>query len=141
MAANREWSILHITSLGKPQAKGRPRHTRGHTYTSDRTRGAEDILRAEMRRGCSTPLEGPLKLEVFFRFHRPKSWPAARRDVEGEEPWYKGKPDLDNLLKLVMDAANGILWHDDAQVVKVIADKVYSDEDATELVLTRVEAP
>lgn len=31
--------------------------------------------------------------------------------------------DLDNVVKAVMDAANGITWADDAQVVRIVADK------------------
>jgi Holliday junction resolvase RusA-like endonuclease len=39
---------------------------------------------------------------------------------------YPGKkPDLDNLLKLLKDACNGIVWMDDSQVVIMIAKKVY----------------
>ncbi len=33
--------------------------------------------------------------------------------------------DLDNLLKGFLDAGNGILWHDDAQIVELRANKVY----------------
>jgi Holliday junction resolvase RusA-like endonuclease len=36
------------------------------------------------------------------------------------------KPDLDNLIKLVKDCCNGIVWHDDSQVVKEECQKFYS---------------
>jgi Holliday junction resolvase RusA-like endonuclease len=86
-----------------------------------------------MRAQCPTPLEGPLELSVTFYFKRPQSWLKARRDAvdDGETPWYMGKPDLDNLVKLVKDAGNGILWRDDAQVVRLDADKVYGPENET----------
>lgn len=39
-------------------------------------------------------------------------------------------PDLDNLIKAVKDAAKGILWHDDSQVYRIEALKVYSNGHA-----------
>ena len=40
--------------------------------------------------------------------------------------WHSKKPDIDNLWKAVLDAASGVLWQDDRQIVagktaKVIA--------------------
>ena len=40
--------------------------------------------------------------------------------------WPK-KPDIDNLVKFVLDAANGVLFKDDSQVVRVLATKMYDD--------------
>ena len=39
--------------------------------------------------------------------------------------------DLDNCLKLVADALNGILWHDDRQIVRVTARKIYAETAQT----------
>jgi Holliday junction resolvase RusA-like endonuclease len=36
-----------------------------------------------------------------------------------------GKPDLDNLLKAVLDAINAIVFADDSQVVSLLASKTY----------------
>ena len=38
------------------------------------------------------------------------------------------KPDTDNILKIVKDALNGVLWKDDAQVVSDKVEKFYSQE-------------
>lgn len=118
---------------GRPVPKGRPRLGGTRVFTPRRTREAEMNLQAYMKQACRTPLEGPLELSVWFSFRYPRSWPkAARQAVEdGGEPWYTGKPDLDNLVKLVKDAGNGILWRDDAQVVVLEAHKVYSVENGT----------
>jgi len=42
-----------------------------------------------------------------------------------------GSPDLDNLVKLVMDAYNKLFWHDDRQVIKIIAAKAAGPVEAT----------
>ena len=39
------------------------------------------------------------------------------------------KPDIDNILKVVADALNGVAYLDDVQVIEVNADKTYSEEE------------
>jgi predicted dinucleotide-binding enzyme len=36
-----------------------------------------------------------------------------------------GRPDVDNVAKLVLDALNGLYWRDDAQIVEMAASKAY----------------
>jgi len=36
--------------------------------------------------------------------------------------------DVDNLAKSLIDGLNGIVWHDDRQVVKLSIEKVYVDD-------------
>jgi len=53
------------------------------------------------------------------------------------EFYYKGKTsgycpkyaDIDNLAKLVLDALNGIIWEDDKQIVKLLAEKKYAEKE------------
>ncbi len=126
-------TFVTVTIPGRPVAKGRPRLGRHGVYTPKTTSDAEESLQWALREACPVPLEGPLELSVRFCFRYPKSWRKAARDAveNGAEPWYMGRPDLDNLLKLLTDAGNGILWKDDAQVVEVKAMKMYSVEDQT----------
>ena len=128
-------TLVMLTVPGRPCPKGRPRFaSTGQAYTPERTRIAEEMVRAYMRQACPIPLEGALELMVAFCFRRPQSWSKTRRDAvdDGDEPWYTGRPDLDNLVKTVKDAGgNGILWNDDAQFVKLEALKVYSAESET----------
>lgn len=60
----------------------------------------------------------PLELRVEFRVKRPKS--APKRVVHPVT-----RPDVDQYAKAILDAATGILWEDDAQVVRLTATKVY----------------
>lgn len=106
-----------------PVAKGRPRMTKtGHTYTPQKTRDAEDmvkILIKDQYKGEPYGKDAPLSLEARFGLQRPKT-------TKKEQP--TGKPDVDNYLKLVMDCGNGIIWEDDSQIVEVIATKYWADE-------------
>ena len=66
------------------------------------------------------PLEGPLTLTV--RFYLPRAKSAARRVVKPTT-----RPDLDKLVRAVKDALTRAgVYHDDGQVVAVIARKDFA---------------
>ena len=89
---------------GNPQPKERPRFAR-HAYTPSRTRAAEAKIAAIARANGVRLTTAPISLTVaFYR-------DSARRC------------DLDNLLKLVQDALNGIAWVDDEQIMDLAASK------------------
>lgn len=46
------------------------------------------------------------------------------------------KPDLDNYIKSTFDALNGVLWHDDNNIVSIRAMKMYSDDTRIEIVIS-----
>jgi Holliday junction resolvase RusA-like endonuclease len=64
----------------------------------------------------------PKKLVVFFQIAMPPSWSKKMRDNERGMP-HRNKPDLDNLLKGVMDA----LWEKDAGLANVEMRKDWGD--------------
>lgn len=49
------------------------------------------------------------------------------------------KPDIDNYVKLVLDALNGIAWEDDNAVASIAASKGYSFEPRTEVCITYLQ--
>jgi len=74
-----------------------------------------------------TVIENPLELTVSFNIGVPKSWSKKKREKAlSGDLLPASKPDLDNLLKLLLDAMNGLVYHDDALVCKVTATKQYS---------------
>lgn len=59
-----------------------------------------------------------IKLTIEFYFPPLKSW--SKKKLTAMLTRYKNtKPDLDNLLKTVLDAGNGKLWNDDTQIVEI----------------------
>lgn len=68
-------------------------------------------------------LIGPLQLNVTFYIEKPKSKIRKNSDPF---PYPDSKPDLDNCIKLVCDALNGIVWKDDCQVVDIAASKAWA---------------
>ena len=72
------------------------------------------ISRAEQE-GLDLPLfTGPVSVTVIAVFPRPKS--TYRKTKPRRRETHTKKPDVDNVLKAVMDAGTGILWTDDSQV-------------------------
>ena len=76
-----------------------------------------------------TPMSGPVSMEIVFHFARPKSHFGKVLKASAPDHHVK-RPDVDNLIKTVLDGMNGIAWIDDAQVVYVKASKVWTEGDA-----------
>lgn len=78
------------------------------------------------------PFEIPVVLHLEFYFPRPRShYRAGKRSAELRDSapgYFTSRPDADNLSKAVMDALTVLrMWRDDAQVVHLIARKLYDD--------------
>jgi Holliday junction resolvase RusA-like endonuclease len=76
---------------------------------------------AKKQIGEHRPFDAPVEVAVAFGFLPPKRPKFA--------PQHAVRPDLDNLLKAVLDALNGLVWTDDALIWKVMAIKSYSDKN------------
>lgn len=94
-----------------PIAKGRPRVYHGHGITPERTRNEEKAIRElfETEYPGFEPLTG--RLIVSCRFWMPRN----------------GRPDVDNLLKLVTDSLNGLAYEDDEQIEVLTGVRILPD--------------
>jgi Holliday junction resolvase RusA-like endonuclease len=121
---------ITIELTGEPRGKGRPRFTRaGIAYTPAGTRSYEAMLRlaAQDAMGGASPLEGALALTVEAYMPIPRSWSGKRqREAAAGRILPITRPDADNLMKPI-DALNGVVWRDDAQIVSVSFNKRYSE--------------
>lgn len=117
---------------GPVKGKGRPRFaTRGKfavAYTDKGTASYENLVKLCYREkhATATMYEPGVPLMVTIRacFPVPASWPKKRKAAAA---WHTGKPDGDNIGKIVCDALNGIAWHDDGQVAVIEVRKVYGE--------------
>jgi Holliday junction resolvase RusA-like endonuclease len=79
--------------------------------------------------------EGPLWLSVTVWVLHPQSWSKKRK---ASAVYVTGKPDCDNVLKLIGDALNGIVWVDDAQLADAhIVRKFTTEAERVEIELGR----
>ena len=119
-----------------PTPKGRPRVSilggHAHAYTPKKTADYERDIAYHYTRACGGFMydrDQALTVRIEFGMPIPKSTPKSRKDaiIEGIIKHIK-KPDVDNLVKAVLDALNGVAWVDDSQIVRLIAEKRYSTE-------------
>lgn len=77
----------------------------------------------------------PVFLTVKFFFHRPKCHLDRKGLLAADAPRHFTKaPDVDKLLRAVMDALTGVAYKDDAQVCRALAHKMWvfaEDQEGT----------
>lgn len=123
----------------KPKSCPRPRLSQGHTYMPKQYKEFKESLellaRTQMReQGFGFPISCPVKISVVFGFETPKSW--SKKKAENAF-YHSSKPDLDNLVKSVLDAFNGVVWTDDALVAEIHAAKLWRKDES--FILAEVE--
>jgi Holliday junction resolvase RusA-like endonuclease len=133
-----ESATLTLTIDGPIVGKERARHAvyrkgsgyRVRMYTPTKTISAEARVAAAWRNaGSHTMLIGAAcRLDVTVTLERPQSHytkdgtlgAAGRRS-----PHPTKRPDLDNVLKTILDGLNGLAYHDDALVTELASRKVW----------------
>ncbi len=106
-----------------PSANRYWRHAKGRTYISpegEAFRKAARSQRFSIYGLTLLPVEGPVSLEVTLHPVRPKDWQRRQR-LHGET-WADSVRciDLDNCLKIPLDALQGIAFENDKQVRQII---------------------
>ena len=132
---------LEFEIPGEPTAKGRPKLSRYGTYTPIKTKEYEEYIKACFCQYYNgEPLEGSLEVSLTFRRRIQKS---GSKTVKAAKRTGKllpvVKPDLDNYIKAVLDALNGLAYKDDAQICFIQAAKVYSDSPGVHVVIKMTE--
>lgn len=114
---------------GIPVPKGRPRFNRhtGHTYTPEATRQWEGQAARRIREAArGLIIDNPLSIGVVAVWPRPEKrpkWITAQQWATGERVYKPTRPDLDNVLKAVLDAAQLGLGVDDGVFVHITSEK------------------
>lgn len=121
-----------LTIYGKPQPKERPRVYKGHGITPTRTRNYEAMLAAEWQKAGGETYTVPVRVAMLFYLPTPTSWSKVKKERAErglERPAVR--PDIDNLVKIVLDGLNGVAFTDDKLVVEIFAVKYYSGSPRT----------
>lgn len=107
-----------FTVDGEPMVKARPRVTRtGHTYTPKTTVDAERRVRDVFEATGCDGFSNAVGVELAF--------------YQGT----RARKDIDNMVKLVLDALNSVAWTDDVQVSVVLARRVYTVKERARTVV------
>lgn len=112
--------VSEVVGKQRPRATARGGHAR--VYTPRKTRVFEEHIRkawSEQVGDRWAAFAGPVEVMVFVTRElaksNPKKW-AGRADLQ--------KPDLDNVLKAVLDALNGLAYADDCTITCETARKM-----------------
>lgn len=136
-------SACTIEIAGPPKAQPRVRYYRKGVFNGAkkdivafRDKVRESMHKTEGFEGLGSVLFGkgiPVSLELTFYMRRPnKDFRHGERTpsmLSGGLPSARSiRPDIDNLVKFVMDALNGVFYDDDCQVVHLEVYKLLDNE-------------
>ena len=124
--------MIHFTIPGKPKAKGRPRFGNGRAFTDKATQMYEAHARDSYLRAYpnTPPTDKPVAVTITFYLPRPKNHYGTGKNshiMKESAPKYPCKvPDIDNLIKSVLDGLNKFAFEDDKQVIALTGYKFYA---------------
>ena len=131
---------MYFKVIGKIQGKGRPRFSgKGgfvRTYTPKTTKEYEELIKESyLKENSISNYEGAISIKVIAYFKRRKYDKKQRVAT-----YVLKKPDGDNIVKVVLDALNGIAYNDDKQVSIIELEKLYTDsEERLEIEIKELE--
>lgn len=122
--------VISVWIPGEPKGQPRPRaFARGgsaRVYDPGTAEGWKGLVAAALRPHLGDPLLGPVRVTMRFLMPRPGRLHRKGPHPEDGEIPHVGKPDVDNLAKAVLDVGTQLhLWHDDAQVARLVVEKSY----------------
>lgn len=121
---------------GRPQGKARARtfyNSRAgkmQSITPEQTKSYEDLIRWKYKAaGGEYYGEKTLQVSIQAYYPIPKGFSKAKvNDAIGGNLRPTTKPDCDNIIKVVLDALNGVAYYDDKQVICVSCNKYYGQQ-------------
>jgi Holliday junction resolvase RusA-like endonuclease len=119
---------------GKVIGKGRPHFVKktGVAITPQLTRSYESLIRDVVLplMAGQKPWEGCVKAHVVAYYKVPKSWSKKDKELAFAQMIPPGKPDADNVIKILFDSLNRFLYQDDKQICDCRILKLWSEEDS-----------
>lgn len=126
---------MQFTVEGKPQGKARARTFydtrlgRMNSVTPVQTKSYEDLIRWSYKAAGGKYLgDAVLQVDIKAVYPIPKGFSKAKtNDALAEKLRPTTKPDCDNIIKVVLDALNGVAYYDDKQIICVSCNKYYGE--------------
>ncbi len=127
--------MRQFTIYGEPIGKGRPKFSTmgrvARAITPEKTVNYENLVKLSYQQQCNEkPYDKDVQLiaQIYAYFPIPKSASKKKqKEMQSMVLCPTKKPDLDNIVKAVLDALNGIAFYDDSQIVRLQVEKYYSD--------------
>lgn len=131
---------MRIELRGKPRGKERPKFYRGHAITPKNTKEYEELLARTWKiHKCGYFGEKPIKVSIKAYFLVPKSYTKKKKLLIALGMLFPGKPDVDNIAKIVLDGLNKVAYKDDSQVVDLHCKKRYTFSQEREGIIVDIK--
>lgn len=121
--------IIELTIPGEPQGKQRHKWSPRGTYSPKKTVNYETYIKElfAVKYPDFIPVESVLEIVLIAWLMIPSSASKVKKILMQAMELRPGKrPDVDNLIKVVMDALEKLAYKNDAQIVTAKIDKFYS---------------
>ena len=137
---------IKFTVPGPPKGKQRPRickvNGRSMAYTPKETIEYERLVRASYTAVSKAKFERnlPLEISILALYSVPKYVSRKTKELMLNGRLFPTKkPDADNIIKVILDALNGLAYRDDVQICRVYFEKMYAEIPETKVLIKNYE--
>lgn len=130
-----DYKKMSFEVSGEVIGKGRPRFTTQNgyvrTYEPKKTKDYEKSIKmAYVQKYKNFVSDKALRIGVYIYIKPAKSISNKKKtSLLNNEFYPTKKPDVDNVIKCVLDALNNVAYHDDTQVVEQAVKKRFGEEE------------
>lgn len=126
--------IYEFEVPGKVRGKARPKVNTYtlRAYTPQETKDYEELIQQYfvIKYPKYIPIETRVSVKIIACFSIPKNTSKKNTSLMLENSISPTKkPDIDNIVKIILDALNKMAFKDDNQITKLEVEKIYSTED------------
>lgn len=126
--------VYEFEVIGEIKGKARPRMNTytGKAYTPIETKDYENLIKQyfKIKYPRYIEFEGRVAVTIMAYIKIPKN--TTKKDIKKIEEGSLSptkKPDIDNIVKIVLDALNKMAFKDDNQITRLSVEKIYSEEE------------
>ena len=137
---------IEFTIYGKPKPLKRHSPSKWGGNYDPSYKDKKDIILRVAKFKPKTPLLGGLRVYLVFYMQRPKEHFRMGKFKgqlkKGLSIFHTKTPDIDNLIKLILDSLNGQFWNDDKQICQLQSEKLYcnaGEKPRTEIIIQQAD--
>lgn len=137
--------MIRLVIPGEPIPQGRPRFSTANgyirAYDPHVSRKYKDLVKAiAVHAKVKSAFTEAVEMVVHVYRPIPRSW-SLKKQTSADRGIIRPttKPDIDNYVKAVKDGLMGIVYCDDSQVVRLVAEKYYSFNPRVEIEIREIE--
>lgn len=140
---------IELKIAGKSSTKQRPRFNSqtGRTYTPPSNIISENDVRSIWREAGEPRIEDDVAIHLYMKVivlrpsnHYNSKGKLNKKGLQNPIPRNK-KPDMDNAVKLILDALNSRAYKDDVQIASIVAEREWGEWPETKVWLSPMHEP